>query len=307
MAGRKENIDLKMNREMEELKRQYNEPQMSKGQLDLLKNAIENAKQEKDRNVTSIWVKYGVGLAAAVAVFIILPNTSAQVAHAMEQIPLLGKLVKVVTFRDYQYEDEKNEAHINVPEITLDDVTNADRDKRENLQQTIDEINAEVQKMAEAYVERFESNLKENDSYQNIGVNYEIINTTADYFTLKLECYQVYGTATVWNYYYTIDLNTGKQVTLGELFEDGADYITPISENIKTQMLEQMESDESKVYWLDYEIDAWNFKQISADTEFYINADGNIVISFHEGDVAPMYMGVVTFEIPAEVVAGIRK
>ncbi len=295
------------NHQLEELKRQYNEPQMSKEQLESLQKTIANAKQEKRGMVTPIWLKYGVPIAAAVAVFMILPNTSPQVAHAMEQIPVLGKLVKVVTFRDYQYEDEKNEAHINVPEITLEDVTNVDGDKTEHLQQTIDEINAEVQMMAEAYVERFENNLRENDSYQNIGVNYEIINTTADYFTLKLECYQVYGTATVWNYYYTIDLNTGRQVALAELFEDGTDYITPISDNIKKQMQEQMDADENIMYWLNDEIEEWNFKQIDAKTEFYINADGNIVISFNEGDVAPMYMGVVTFEIPTEVVEEIRK
>ncbi|MEQ2564567.1 hypothetical protein WMO41_15575 [Ventrimonas sp. CLA-AP-H27] len=30
-------------------------------------------------------------------------------------------------------------------------------------------------------------------------------------------------------------------------------------------------------------------------------------MSFNEGDVAPMYMGVVTFEIPKAVISGILK
>ena len=110
------------------------------------------------------------------------------------------------------------------------------------------------------------------------------------------------------NYYYTIDLNTGERLQLKDLFYEGADYITPISENIKEQMKEQMAADENKIYWLDDpEVPEWNFEHITDETAFYLNENGNIVISFNEGDVAPMYMGVVTFEIPDEVVRDIRK
>ena len=72
-------------------------------------------------------------------------------------------------------------------------------------------------------------------------------------------------------------------------------------------MREQMAADDRKYYWIDDEMEELNFKQITDETAFYINEQGNIVMSFNEGDVAPMYMGVVTFEIPEEVVSGIRK
>ncbi len=88
---------------------------------------------------------------------------------------------------------------------------------------------------------------------------------------------------------------------------DGADYITPISENIKEQMRQEIAEDDSKYYWLDDEIEEWNFQQITEETQFYLNENNHIVISFDEGDVAPMYMGVVTFEIPEEAVKDIRK
>ena len=47
----------------------------------------------------------------------ILPNTSATIAHAMEQIPIIGQLVEVVTFRDYEYDSARNKADIDVSEI----------------------------------------------------------------------------------------------------------------------------------------------------------------------------------------------
>lgn len=114
------------------------------------------------------------------------------------------------------------------------------------------------------------------------------------------------GSGAEWNYYYTIDLATGERLLLKDIFEEGADYVTPISENIKEQMKQQMEEDDMNMYWLDQEVEEWNFKAISEDQTFYINENGNLVISFNEGDVAPMYMGVVEFEIPNDLIVDIR-
>ncbi|KIR03559.1 hypothetical protein P261_02374 [Lachnospiraceae bacterium TWA4] len=60
-------------------------------------------------------------------------------------------------------------------------------------------------------------------------------------------------------------------------------------------------------YWLDSEVKEWDFKEILESTQFYINEKDHLVISFDKGDVAPMYMGVVTFEIPNDVLKEIRK
>ena len=73
-------------------------------------------------------------------------------------------------------------------------------------------------------------------------------------------------------------------------------------------MAEQMAADENVYYWLnEQDVPEWNFKQISEDQDFYISEEGTLVICFNEGDVAPMYMGAVEFEIPAEVLNDIRK
>ena len=40
---------------------------------------------------------------------------------------------------------------------------------------------------------------------------------------------------------------------------------------------------------------------------FYLNENGEVVICFNEGDVAPMSMGCVTFVIPNDVLADIRR
>lgn len=301
--------------ELEACKRTYEQPHMSSEQLQAMKDRIEVAKMENRREVKKKngAIKAAFAAAAVVAAFVILPNTSAGVAHAMEQIPVIGKLVEVVTFRNYQYEDERNQADIEVPEIVPQSVTDtvaeeSATDVQENLQKSANEINAEIQKISDQFVKEFEENLQTEGGYQDVIVKSEVVSTTQNYFTLKLICYQGTGSGAEWNYYYTIDLNTGERLQLKDLFLEGADYITPISENIKEQMKEQMAADENKIYWLDDpEVPEWNFDHITDETAFYLNENGNIVISFNEGDVAPMYMGVVTFEIPDDVVRDIRK
>ena len=96
-------------------------------------------------------------------------------------------------------------------------------------------------------------------------------------------------------------------VALKDLFEEGTDYQTLISENIKQQMKEQMEQDDSKSYYLETDTEEWNFQKIAQDVDFYVNDSGRLVIVFDEYEVAPGYMGVVSFEIPADVVEPVVK
>lgn len=296
-----------MEEELQALKKNYQKPQMSNNQLDKLRKRMGEANMENRRDKRKKKMIQATAAAAAiVGAFLILPNTSASIAHAMEQIPIIGQLVEVVTFRDYTYETDRNMADIEVPEIKLDDQA-AEGEVKENLERSTEEINAEIQKITSELIAEFEANLEYEEGYQDVIVQSEILATEEEYFTLKLICYQGAGSGYQWNYYYTIDLNTGERLQLKDIFAEGADYITPISENIKEQMREQMAADENIYYWLEDEIEEWNFKAITDETSFYLNDKGNVVIGFDEGEVAPMYMGTVEFEIPAEALQGIRK
>lgn len=289
------------------LKEDYIKSEMSKEQLEKLRAVMEDAKMtdRKEQNKKRM-CRFAVTAAALVGAFMILPNTSATVAHAMEQIPVIGQLVQVVTFRNYEYESDRNNAEIEVPKIKIDEEIENSQVKEE-LEKTTTEINAEIKSITDELIEHFETYLEDEKGYQDVIVKSEVLATTQDYFTLKLFCYQGAGSGYQWNYYYTVDLNTGERLQLKDIFVSGADYITPISENIKEQMQEQMDADDNVCYWLNDEIEECNFKAITDETSFYINASGNVVIGFNEGDVAPMYMGAVEFEIPAEVLVSIRK
>ena len=315
-----------MNKKINELKKEYMEKEMSPQQVEAMKAAMEKAKADQaKRNKTVVYRRCMAAAAGFALAFVILPNTSGTVAYAMSKIPVLGGLVEVVTFRDYQYEDDRNVADVKVPELEMalqEDETEqfVTKDlagealmeeeslqaKEDALEKSMDEINLEIQAITEPFVEEFKANLENEQGYQDLIIKSEVVNTTDEYFTLKLICYTAGASGAEWNYYYTIDLATGERMQLKHIFADGADYITPISENIISQMREKMAEDEMNMYWLDDEIEELNFKSIKEDQAFYMNESGNVVISFNEGDVAPMYMGVVEFVIPDEVIADIR-
>ncbi len=240
-----------------------------------------------------------IGWAAAAAAFmlVIVPNTSAEAAYAMEQIPILGDVIRAVTIRNYQYEDENFSADIE--EVRLENV---------EMEGSIQTINESLEEMTDRLIARFEEQVEQGEGHSGIYAGHEVVTDTDTWFTLRINVTEIEASGFQYQYYYHIDKTTGEIVSLGDLFKEGADYITPISENIKEQMREQMQADESKVYWVDSKEEVGHqFETVKADQNFYVNHDGQIVICFDEYEVAPGYMGLVEFTVDEEAVAAIRK
>lgn len=315
---------------IEDLKKEYEEIRMSEVQVDAFRSSIEKAKKDNRRSSSlRVWKNLGTVAAAVVIAFIILPNTTAGVAHAMERIPMLGNVVKVVTFRDYTYEDDTQLADIDVPHLEVEEnaggnavVTdaggagntpayNGENSNNEgamlSLEESVTGINQDIDALTNRIVKEFEADIREQTGVKEVMVSHEVIATPERYFTLKLTHYEAAADGAENVYYYTVDLLTGERVALKDLFAEDADYISIISEEIIRQMRVQMASDENIAYWVDEEFEEWNFKGITEETQFYINSDNQLIISFNEGEVAPMYMGVVTFVIPQDVMREIRR
>lgn len=283
------------------------------GEID--EDLIAEAEQPKHTSVVSIeerrktrkkrWGKAAVGVvAAAAAAVILLPNLSMSVAYAWEKIPVLSTIVKVVVWRDYQKEEGRYEANVSVPQVKVEPEDGADPAIKEQLQQSADQINASVEELTNQIIAEFEENLEADQELygaDSIHVGHEVVTDNDRYFSLKVWVVEAMGSGYEQDHYYTIDRSTGKILTLADLFTDES-YIGAISEEIKAQMKAQMEADENVYYWLDdQDVPEWNFEQISKDQSFYISGDGTLVICFNEGDVAPMYMGCVSFEMPKTI------
>ena len=282
---------------MEDWKKEYDNIKVPEEMREKLEQSINRAKEEKKRmKKITLYNTFG-SMAAVLAIVLILPNTSQTAAASMQQIPLLGNLFKVVTVRDYQVNEERNNADVKVPQVEVDTADdNADSDTVAQARASADAINFDINEETNKLIEEFKESLKNEEGYQSLYIDSNVKLDTDNLFSLELILYQGAGSGYEQHKHYTVDKKTGKELSLKDLCGD--DYIDTISEEIKTQMREQMAADETVQYWLDDpEVEEWNFDKIAEDQDFYVNEDGHIVVCFNEYDVAPGSMGCVEFTL----------
>lgn len=310
------------------LKEEYENMTIPEAGRERLQAGIDRARMEKKRAERARRRSAWTATAAAVIVLIALPNTNVQIAHAMENIPVLGGFFRLVTVRQYNYSDENHDAEIELAQITYGedgegtpvgevavgaaapdnaDVGNAEGAGQEAgvaklSEEGVQAVNQDMEATVEELILQFEDTLSE-EGYHGLHVSQETVTDNTQYYTVKLSVLETEASGYEHNQFYTVDKQTGNVVTLADLFAEGSDYISVISENIKTQMREQMEADEGVIYFLDDEdMPEFNFQSITEQTNFYFNENGELVIAFDEYEVAPGYMGAPEFVIPQEIV-----
>ena len=283
-------------------KKEYEEIKVPENMKERMEASIERAKMEK-RKVKKIklW-KTCASAAAVLAIVLVLPNTSQTAAAAMQQIPLLGNLFKITTVREYQVDEERNMANVKVPQVEVQDTTdgNTDADRAVQAKESADAINFDIEEETNKLIDEFKESMKNEEGYQDIYIDSKVLTDNDRLFSLELILYQGAGSGYEQHKHYTVDKRTGKELTLKDLCGD--DYVDAISEEVKKQMREQMAADETVKYWLDDpDVPEWNFDKIAEDQDFYVNAEGHVVICFNEYDVAPGSMGCVEFIMPQTV------
>ena len=326
-------IDMNEQEQLKQLKEEYENMTIPEAGRERLQAGIDRARMEKKRaervRRRSAWT----AAAAAVIVLIALPNTNMQIAHAMENIPLLGGFFRLVTVRQYNYNDENHDAEVELAQINYGEDAGEGASVGEvaaapegtaagsvegasagqeaavaNLSEDgVEAVNQDMEATVEELIRQFEDTLSE-EGYHGLHVTQEVVTDNARYYTVKLSVLETEASGYENNQFYTIDKQTGNVVTLEDLFVEGSDYISAISENIKTQMQEQMAADEGVIYFLDNDdMPEFNFQGITEQTNFYFNEKDELVIAFDEYEVAPGSMGAPEFVIPQEVTAAILK
>lgn len=280
-------------------------------------------------------LRIAVAAAAATAVLVVLPNTGADMAYAMGNLPVVGKLFQAVTFRDYQFESDRFNANVEIPQIVVEDVAgekpesgavqsettgqekeSSDSGKTQEeapeeskrLQETIEQVNFDIDKVTDQLVEEFKESAELGESYGSLEIHHETVTDNERYFTLKLSIYRGAGSGMESYKLYTIDKHSGLQVQLRDLFREDSGYREILSEEIRDQMRALMAEDEMKAYWVDQtDLPELNWEGLKEDQNFYFDADGNLVFVFDEYEVAPGYMGAQEFTVEKAVFEGMLR
>lgn len=272
---------------MEMWKEEYDQIPVPQEARDRIEAGIMRAKLEKKRSDRMKNMKRtGVTAAALVLTFGIAVNASPVVAQAMDGIPVIGSIARVVTIRNYnESTDNGMMADISVPQIDGNVAANA-------------EMDAYAKELIARYEKEVVAQLGQEEGHYALESSYEVVSDNDKYVSIRINTVETMASGAEFVKIFTVDKATGQTVSLKD-YLNSPEKLEAVSQNIKDQMAAQMAEDEGKVYFTEGEVGG--FTGLTGDENFYLNEAGELVIVFGEYEVAPGYMGTVSFTIPADV------
>ena len=256
--------------------------------------AIKKGSASKERMITmKRWFRNTAATAAIVTIsFTSAANLSPAFAQSLSDVPVLGSLVRVVSFRQFDYHEDTYDATLEAPIV--------EGLKNEDLQNS---LNAKYLEENKKLYEKFQADVADMKSFEeggHLGLDsgFEIKTNNDQILSIGHYVVNTVGSSSTTMTYDTLDKQNEILITLPSLFIDDS-YITLISENIKAQMKERMAHDDNQVYWID------EFNQIDANQAFYITDQGKLMISFDKYTIGPGSMGIQEFEIPTDILQDI--
>lgn len=284
-----------MNKDFKMAKQEYEQIVASKN---LRKNVeILFEKPKKSAKLSQVFgvkgksLQWGLSSVAVVLMgFIVILNTNEAFAKTVSNISGMEKVVQILTGGKYEVDNNYQSASIVTPQVT----GLKDKEFEERL-------NQEFKENAEVIINTFEKEIKqmqEEGVEGHLGVNYgyEVITDNEDILVLDVYVVNTVASSFTQHKFYNIDKKNNHLITLKEWVKD-EEYIEKINQYIKEEIKKREEENGYSYFWHN----EWEFKTITEETKFYINANGNVVISFEKYEIAPGAYGNVEFEIPNEI------
>lgn len=288
---------------LEKMKEQYDniaipEELYARVQHEIMKSQTQ---QEKKTGVNHRYIKQfirsmGAAAAAVCILFTVLLNANPVYAKELADIPVIGSLARLLTFRSYETEENDIAVSVEIPSIEM---------IAEDTGIEADEINQEILDCCNKYAENAVLCANEyRDAFLETGgtpeewaehnikvtVNYEIKQQNDDYLSFIVRGTDNWSNAYQESRYYNLDLNTGKLVTLQDML--GSDYVEIVNTGIRERILERQNAGETF-----FTAEEGGFTGITEDTKFYISESNHPVIVFDKYEIAPGSSGEVEFEI----------
>lgn len=284
------------NDKIDKLKENYNNIEIPKELDDVINDAFNESENKKLENNKKDWrrnMKKWYASAAAVGLIIVSVNASSTFAKSLENIPVIGNIIRVVNFNNYRIDKDGMDVSISLPEVSSDS-----KDLEYKLNKEFEKEGKEAYKKYEAEVAELEKEGK--TTHKSAEMWTESIAENAKTVSVAIYNTETEASAATSRKIYNIDKKNKTILTLEGMFGNN-DYVDVLSKNILSQMKERTKKDSNDVYFVD------NTFKIKKDQPFYINDKGELVICFDEYEVAPGSAGLVEFVIPSNVVSKLMK
>lgn len=257
-----------------------------------LERGVEEAIRAGSRaRMPRLWLRRtaaaAAGLCACLVVF-----TSPAVASAVDGVPVLGTLCRILTGEAYQSREETNYVQVQLPQ--MENTGDSSLEQRVNL-----EINAVIHQEVERSKERAEEYYQayldtggDPDTFQpiQIQVDYQVKSVTDQWASFVITKTESLASAYFQQYFYNIDLETGQKLTLRDLL--GPDW----ANQVQTAVEEQLEQWDPEQQALLFDNVDWE-ELLKEKGDFYLQSDGTVVVVFAKYELAAGAAGVLEFPV----------
>ena len=287
------------NDKIDKLKENYNNIEIPKELDDVINDAFKESEDKKIENNKKDWrrnmknMKKWYASAAAVGLIIVSVNASSTFATSLENIPVIGNIIKIVNFNNYRINKDGMDVSISLPEVSSDS-----KDLEYKLNKEFEKEGKEAYKKYEAEVAKLEKEGK--TTHKSADIWSETIAENDKTASIAIYNTEIEASAATNRKIYNINKEDKTVLTLEGMFGNN-DYVDVLSKNILSQMKERTKKDSNDVYFVD------NTFKIKKDQPFYINDKDELVICFDEYEVAPGSAGLVEFVIPSNIVSKLMK
>ena len=280
---------------LEDAKKDYEDIPIPQELSERIMMEVKKADKRRKKQMIKRISRYGMTAAASLTIlFTVGLNTSVAFANAAENIPVIGAMAKVLTFRSYQTQTDDLNMTVDIPSIDM--ISEEFSDVEDSVNSEIYELCRQYANEAEKRVEEYRTafldtggTLEEWEAHNiEIKVWYEVKTQTDKYLSLVINGAENWNNAGGKSKYYNFDLEKGGLLTLRDVM--GNDYGQMIEEQIRSQMKERETTQGIKYF-------EGELPELSDDTKFYMNESGNPVIVFEPYEIAPGADGQQEFEI----------
>ncbi len=244
--------------------------------------------------------------AAVLAVFTLGLNTSEAFAEGAASLPVIGQIARVLTVRSYHVNEGDYRIDMEMPAVdTAGTSVQTDTDftalVNSQIEKIVDDYTAQAKTEFQEYKEAFfatgGTEAEWADRQMDINVDYEVKYQQGTVLSLELMTSKSWVSSQEERHYYNLDLVTGQELSLNQLL--GENWKELCNAEIDKQIKEQLADDPGLSYfgYGDNELSDAKFSSVTEDTDFYINADGQVVLVFPKYDIAPGYMGFREFAV----------
>lgn len=269
----------------------YDKLEIPKELSSVVNDAIETGLKEESKRTKTY--RRIIGIAAVVIMAFILPlNTIPSYAKAVSQIPIIGELAKIFTFREYHFEDEIKYIDAKIPKFTYAGKSDLEKRVNQEISKIINEELKNAEKNAKEYYEAFIETGGDSKEFMPIGIDidYEIKCITEKQVSFIITKSETFSSAYFVAYYYNIDMESGRYMTLRDLL--GNDYKEIVVQSIENT-ISNWNQEQKELLFEDINIE----DLIDENTNFYINEQNQVVVVFDKYEVAVGSAGRLEFPI----------